>query len=280
MRWLLCASVVLIEGCGARSDLEAPTIDEPVIEPPDAGVLTGPGPIEPPVCVASRPTPSASCGPLAFRIETEAACAIDLAAGASLDAEGFMTANARECDPCGPDPGCVNATKTHCNRIFTMNRFGAGHIIGWCDSTTLDRLIAELDALTYLARTNTPRVALVGAGYPCPNADEWGEYLGETLPDDALDPASLAAEWDVVIACGALSGADGVWQATLQSYVRDYGGGLLVVEDYKLACAANQASLVALNALTEPAGFLFMPIDLEWAPIEVELPCVADYPFR
>jgi len=254
-----------LTACGARFALDDRS--------PDAGLAKG-------ECAESPAPPADTCGPLAFQVSTEASCSIALSAGASADAEGFIAAEV--CHPCTLQEACDPTEHRACNRMFLMNRFGAGHIIAWCDATTLVTLLGRFDAAGYLGRTTSPRVASVGTMWPCPplSSDIPGAtHLGATLPDlYASDPEALAASFDVLIVCGSPGEGGGPWQSTLLSFVRDLGKGLLISEDYMLSCEPMGPDLLAVNEMTKEAGFVFEPIELTWAPLAVDLACVADYP--
>jgi hypothetical protein len=227
--------------------------------------------------VSPPPSGAASCGALSIHVQTKASCGLAFSGGAGLDAEGFI--HARACTTYQNGPTCREPVPLGCHRILAMTRLGAGHIIGWCDSTTLGELLAQMDAFTYLGATAAPRVASVGRCPPKLPGVPGATYLGLSLPDAyASSPEALAADWDALVVCSAPGELGGPWQTSLLRYVRDLGKGAFFQYDYILPPDASVPDLVAMNAITGEAGFVFEPIDLEWAPLGVDLPCVADYP--
>src|SRR5262249_26505927 len=139
-------------GCGARSTLDAD------VDVEAHGVRGCPS--------SPAPPGSSSCGDLSLHMQTQASCALGLADGASLDGEGFIQAHVCKTFPGGPV--CREPGPRDCHRVLAMNRFQAGHVMGWCDGTTLGALVGGMDAFAYLGATDAPRVASVGHVYPCP----------------------------------------------------------------------------------------------------------------
>jgi hypothetical protein len=232
---------LLLIGCGARSELETP-----------------------------------NCSPLHVDLAVREACEIARPGDAPVDAEGFVSVQSCSTSECSTADKCGGPYEPH--RVFVMNRLGAGHVIGWCDSTTLIDLMGEIDAADYLGQMDEPRVAAVG-DYPCgpgPTGIPGVTYLGEALPSGYEDGAVLATDWDVLIACGWRSDFGDAFAPAVLTFVREQGRGLLAVSDYMCAGAPGPA-LAQMNAVTGQAGFVFEPEDLGWGNGDIDLNCVRDY---
>lgn len=207
------------------------------------------------------------CGELRFAIETKQSCSMDVLPGHELDGEGFIEVGG----------------KSH--RVFAMDRWGSGHVVAWCDGTTLPLLIDAFDAMGYLSQSATPRVASFGDSTLCNPAYSVegkslpAEYLGQTLPDGlGQDPAQLAAAYDVVVFCGFRIPWNPAWASTLSRFVTEYGKGLLVVMEYE--SLATDADFASMSAVTRGAGIVFNPLSLPWTPATsyIDAECVPDLP--
>jgi hypothetical protein len=281
------AAALAITGCGARSDLLDPAGERetevpapPPAPPPPPSPPPSP-PLPPPECSgAPGPPPAASCGPLKMPLSTRFACGISLTDCAPVDAEGFVTVQV--CPRCLVEDSCDGAPFGQ-HRVFAMSRLGAGHVIGWCDTTSLVELIGSFDAYGYLGRSSAPRVASIGR-FPCePNSQSpvpSASYLGATLPAKYKDAAALAADWDVLIACGTDWDLTNSFVSIVGPFVREYGRGLLAVSDYVCADESKplEPAFGQMNAIIVDAGFIFEPVNLGNGSGDVDLPCVADYP--
>jgi len=205
------------------------------------------------------------CEDIDFTIQTQQACAISILDGFELDGEGFINLGGED------------------HRVFAMDRWGDGHVIAWCDATTLPELLGAFNATGYLGQEDDPLVASFGDDFLCDPA-VWGlppgiTYLGEDLPAYyADDPAGLAADWDAVILCGFRIPWATDWSDEIASFVSDHGKGFLAVMEYE--SLAFDADFDAMNLITDPAGIHFEPLNLDWAPTStsVVLDCVPDVP--
>jgi len=268
----LCAAA-----CGARSALEEPPpLDAAAPEAPptlDAG-LPCPGGGRP-------PSDGGACGPLSFHFGLAAACTISLIDCAPIDAEGFAMARDSTCDCALPLDACPMGPWSS-YRVFAMNRMGRGHVLGFGDSTNLTELVVKMDAFGYLGQTAFPRVASLGGGWPCPYPGINGvTFLGETLPAKYGDAAALAADWDVIVLCGAnewFANLDPAWAPLLVSFVRDLGRGLLAAGEYTCTGKAHHSSFEIMNSIVSQAGFTFDPDNMYTGNLSVDLPCVTDFP--
>jgi hypothetical protein len=206
------------------------------------------------------------CESIEFTIQTMQACAISILDGFEMDGEGFISLGGND------------------YRVFAMDRWGEGHVVAWCDATTLPELLAAFNVTGYLGQVESPHVASFGDNYLCNPAMYAGlpadiTYLGEDLPAIYQgDAAGLAADWDVIVLCGFRIGWDTDWSEELGSFVADLGKGFLAVMEYE--SLAFQEDFDAMNLITAPAGIAFEPLNLEWAPTStsVTLECVPDVP--
>ncbi len=286
MAAVLCA-------CGARSGL-----DEPPTPDVDAGVVAAPPAVTPPdpmVCPDLPLAPFESCGPMRFRLGTEASCAlVRTSCEQPVDAEAWqpVTCPWSACDP-ATDPRCdwpspCDRDDPPRYRVLGLNRWGEGHVLAYCDSTVLAALLERDGILRYLSPAAAPRIASVGAGYPCapderdPRRLTIATYLGAVLPGTYLDePARLAADWDVLVACPRRMPVEDIaaLEPVIDRFVRVDGGGLVVTDDYVNPSWLDpipRAHIDVVSRLIEPAGFRFLPITLPHSNYEVDLPCVPD----
>jgi hypothetical protein len=220
-------------------------------------------------CKGGRCEPN-DCAPLDLAIEVYGACALDLASGVDLDGEAFIDADGRQ------------------QRVLALNRWGTGHFIAWCDSSTLVDLVTGVNARRYLGRSDSARVASFGddfmcnpgsvSAYPLP---PWVTYLGQSLPIQYRDaPEALAADWDAVIFCGYRIEWDEAWIPTLQAYVNEHGRGLLASLDYA-GVDARPSDFAHMNAVIAPTGVTFLEVLNFQATAMVsvdEQECVPDLP--
>jgi hypothetical protein len=211
---------------------------------------------------------SNECGRLEIAIETYGSCALDLASGAELDGEAFIDADGRQ------------------QRVLALDRWGTGHLMAWCDSSTLVDLVNGVNARRYLGRSNGARVASFGDDFMC-NPDSpsayplppWVTYLGLGLPAQyRAAPAALAADWDAVIFCGYRAEWDDAWIPTLQAYVSEHGRGLLAALDYA-GVDATPPDFAHMNSLVAPTGVTFLEVLNYQHTASVSVPdeCVPDF---
>jgi len=156
--------------------------------------------------------------------------------------------------------------------VLALGRWGAGHWIAWCDSTTLAAPLSAFDARYYLGQRNAARVASFGyslcrlaAGSA---ASQWVQYLGDRLPDRYRgDAAALASDWDALIYCGWVprGGPREFLAAELREFVTRYGRGLMVSMDY--GSAARQSIYDPVNELLAETGVSFVAVttDVAWS---------------
>lgn len=234
--------------CGARTGV--PGGD------PDADPFTG-------VCPASG-TADAPCGPLTFQLGTQESCALTTSRPA--DALGFVPFSCPI-----QHPNCAHQPPGDCFAVFALLRYGKGHVAASCDSTTLSELIPRAKLIPTLGQKVAPRIARLGTGYF--GTDPIGTNLGGSLPPNYVDPAVLAADWDVLV----VSGGEAAWAPTIGSFVRDFGKGLLAVLDY-VSAVMPPTKVDPMNAITRPMGITFQPVDLGYATLDVDLACVPDVP--
>jgi hypothetical protein len=205
------------------------------------------------------------CEGIQFTIDTKQACALSISSGFQMDGESFIQLN-------GTD-----------YRVFAMDRWGSGHVIAWCDSTTTNELLNAFNVAGYLGQVDQPKVASFGDNYLCnpgvlpESPPAWVTYLGEDLPANyANDPAALAADWDVLLVCGFRIPWANDWSAEIGAFVSQYGKGLLALGDYEGVLMAQD--FTNLSAITSPAGIIFEPLNLPWSPTStsVVIECVPD----
>jgi hypothetical protein len=213
-----------------------------------------------------------ACGKFHFTIDTKQSCSLSVLPGFKVDAESFIRLEGKD------------------YRVFAMTRWGKGHLVAWCDATTLGSLLAAFRVEEYLGQRVSPRVASFGDKYLCrpgalatsgvPRLPDSITYLGETLPEGYLDdPASLAADWDVLVYCGFRVPMPQDLPPALVPFVERDGKGLLAVMDYMgPAVGITTADFDRMNAVTAKAGIQFDSNNLAWAPAstEVVLECVPD----
>lgn len=220
---------------------------------------------------------SCECSNYDIFVETKQSCAIDIdpstanAGALPLDAEGFIT---------------IDDTPF---RVLAMDRWGKGHILAWCDGTTVNVLAEQFPLLQYLGQVPEPRIASVGYQLFCgPRASsttgalglsaENVTYLGTSLPSEYLDdPAALAEDWDGLIVCVYTDiEAPAAWSDTITAFVSEYGRGLALVGEY----ANTPEQQAGLSSWARGTGIEFVSISLPWAPAATEaaLDCVADVP--
>lgn len=225
------------------------------------------------------------CSRMVWEMGTRASCAI-VASDCTdpLDGEAFQRGACptevggwAEC----PDEEFRLATKF---RVLAMNRSGNGHIVGWCDSTTLVELLEKIPLARYLGQTTSPRVASIGDSWPCKAPSIPGAtYLGPALPDRYVqEPAQLAVDWDVVILCERIDELESLRTLTqvMRRFVVEDGKGLLVSRDYIYTSdlyPLDEEREAILGDLTGPAGFVFDPIALGWSRAAANEACVPDF---
>jgi len=212
--------------------------------------------------------PGCDCGKLEFTIATQQSCAITVLPGFDLDGEGFISLSGQQ------------------HRVFAMDRWGAGHVVAWCDGTTLPQLLAAFDVAGYLAQKPSPKVASFGDDYLCKPGGiaanpvpGWVTYLGKDLPAQYKGNAALLAQdWDAMIFCGFRVPWTTDWTSELSEFVGQHGRGLLAVMEYE--SLAKNLDFTNMSKITAPAGIQFSPLNLPWAPssTSVSIECVPDLP--
>lgn len=212
--------------------------------------------------------PGCECGKLEFQIDTQQSCAISVLPGFALDGEGFINLG-------GAD-----------HRVFAMDRWGKGHVMAWCDSTTLPQLLAAFNVTGYLGQVDNPKVLSFGDDYLCKPGGIPGNplpsyvmYQGLDLPAQYKnDPTQLAADWDVVIFCGFRVDWPNDWSPEIEQFVSVHGKGFLGVMDYEGVVEPDD--FTNMSKITAPAGIQFDPLNLAWAPssTSVSIECVPDLP--
>ncbi len=207
------------------------------------------------------------CESIEFAIETQQSCSIDILDGFEMDGEGFIHLEGED------------------HRVFAMDRWGEdGHVIAWCDSTTMASFLGAFNVVGYLGQVDDPVVVSFGHYLCDPGAYlPWPEdvaYLGQSLPAVYQgNPAQMAADFDVLIFCGFGPGAwSHDWVDEIASFVTDHGKGFLAVMEYE--SVALQTDFDNMSAITSPAGIVFEALNLDWAPtsVSVEIDCVPDLP--
>ena len=212
--------------------------------------------------------PGCDCGKLEFTIDTKQSCAIQIQPGFQVDGEGFISL----------------AGKNH--RVFAMDRWGAGHIVAWCDGTTLPQLLSAFDVTGYLGQLDSPKVASFGDDFLCEPGKLGGHglptsisYLGKDMPTKYKGAATaLAQDYDVIIVCGFRIPWTNDWSVELKDFVELHGKGLLAVMEYESLADANDFQNT--SKITSPAGIVFEPLNLAWAlgAKSVSIDCVPDLP--
>jgi hypothetical protein len=152
------------------------------------------------------------CEDIAFTIQTMQSCAISILDGFEMDAEGFIELSGE-------------------HRVFAMDRWGDdGHVIAWCDSTTINALLEAFNVTGYLGQVDEPVVASFGDYYLCNPAGlpgympDYVNYLGEDLPAEYQGhPEMMAADFDVLIMCGFRIDWPYDWRVPAGDGLRGYG---------------------------------------------------------
>ncbi len=212
--------------------------------------------------------PGCECGKLEFAIDTKQSCAISIQPGTTVDGEGFIQLGGQS------------------HRVFAMDRWGKGHVIAWCDATTLPDLLDAFNVTGYLGQVTDPKVASFGDDYLCEPGKiaghllpTWIQYQGFDLPAKYKGNAALLAQdFDVVIFCGFRTNWPTDWSADIASYVANEGKGFLAVMDYEGVVKA--VDFQNMSKITGQAGIVFEPLNLAWAPssTSVSIECVPDLP--
>lgn len=210
--------------------------------------------------------PGCDCGKLEFAIDTKQSCAISL--NTTVDGEGFIQLGGQS------------------HRVFAMDRWGKGHVIAWCDATTLPELLDAFDVKGYLGQVKDPKVASFGDEYLCQPGkipghplQSWVQYQGFDLPAKYKgNAAALAQDFDVVVFCGFRNNWPTDWSAEISDYVQTQGKGFLAVMDYE--GVVQGADFTNMSKITGQAGIVFEPLNLAWAPssTSVSIECVPDLP--
>lgn len=262
----------------AEAEVEPPPLErEPppiFVEEQEAEVLVDP--VDALECEDG--TPGCGCEPVSFRVATRASCDMQLVEGAEVDGTAFLHGS---------------------HLVFVMNRWGSGHIIGWCDATTSIELMEAFPGWAYLGQTEEPRIAVMGSHWGCeqrmPGYPFWANEMPQAYVDD---PAKLAEDYDVIMICGYNMGLvpndetvpenpEALWpthlQPVLTSFVKEHGKGLFMVMDYHDAetnRVVKEFEVDNMNAIVRDAGFEFVPSSVDWgdAAANFTLECVADVP--
>lgn len=207
------------------------------------------------------------CGDLAFSLSTYQSCSLGTISGTELDGEAFISMGGQE------------------HRVLAMDRWGSGHLIAWCDASTIGDLMLAFDAAGYLAQKAEPRIASFGnlptcqPGFLQPiSIPESVTYLGAELPVEYIgNAAKLAADWDALVFCGYHTEWNTSLASLIQAYVTEYGRGLLAAMDY-LGYDIQPTDFEQMSAVTGPSGVIFNPISLDWADAtaNVAIECIPD----
>lgn len=208
----------------------------------------------------------AQCVDIKLQIATQQSCAMTILNGFKMDGEGFITVNAQQ------------------RRVFAMDRWGNGHVVAWCDSTTMPELLKAFDVRGYLGQVPNARVASFGDNFLCnPQAytmlPMWMQYLGQDLPAKYKGNAQLLAQdWDVVVFCGFRIAWPNDWTSEIGAFVSTHGKGFLAAMDYE--GVVMQQDFTNMSKITTPAGIQFDPLSLPWSPatLTASLSCVPDVP--
>ena len=211
-------------------------------------------------------TMDAMCNGIKIQIATQQSCAMTILQGFTMDGEGFIT---------------VNNVK---ERVFAMDRYGMGHIIGWCDSTTMPQLLQSFDVRGYLGQKQSAKVASFGDNFLCNPAmytqlPMWMEYQGQDLPAKYKGNAALLAQdWDAIVFCGFRIPWATDWTSEIDAFVSQYGKGFLGAMDYEGVVMMND--FTNMTKITKAAGIQFDPLNLPWSPatLNASLDCVPDVP--
>jgi hypothetical protein len=143
------------------------------------------------------------------------------------------------------------------------------------------------NAAGYLAQKAQPKIASFGNASTCTpgflqpiSIPDYVTYLGSELPADYLgNPAKLAAEWDALVFCGYHTPWNAGLASLIQTYVTEYGRGLLAVMDYT-GFDIPPADFDQMNAITTSSGVTFNAVNLDWADAtaNVSIACIPDLP--
>ena len=207
------------------------------------------------------------CVDIAFTIETMRSCAISILDGFEVDGEGFIDVEGDE------------------DRVFAMDRWGEdGHIIAWCDTSTIHELLEAFNVICYLGQVDEPVVASFGDHHLCDPEGLGGimpdyvNYLGEDMPAEYVgNAAQMAADFDVLIFCGFRIDWLTEWSTEIESFVTDHGKGFLAAMDYFGVVMSSDFN--NMNLITDQAGIHFESLNLESpTAAEVVIECVPDLP--
>lgn len=213
-----------------------------------------------------QPQMDAKCANIKLQIATQQSCAMTILNGFTMDGEGFIT---------------VNNVK---ERVFAMDRWGTGHVIGWCDSTTMPELLKAFDVRGYLGQTMNARVASFGDNYLCnpqmyTQLPQWIQYQGQDLPAKYKGNAALLAQdWDALIFCGFRIPWATDWTTEIDAFISQHGKGFLAAMDYE--GVVMQQDFTNMTKITQGGGIQFDPLNLPWSPatLTASLDCVPDVP--
>jgi hypothetical protein len=206
------------------------------------------------------------CVDIDFSIMTMQSCSIDILDGFEVDGEGFIEIE-------GDD-----------HRVFAMDRWDEGHIIAWCDGTTLGTLLEAFNAIGYLGQVDDPVVVSFGDDFLC-NPEvysllpDYMTYLGQDLPAEYQnDPEQMAADFDVLVFCGFRIPWAYDWVDEVAQFVAEQGKGFLAVMEYE--GVSEMDDFTNMSAITEPSGIVFNPMNLDHAQTEISvyIECVPDLP--
>jgi hypothetical protein len=175
--------------------------------------------------------------------------------------------------------------------VFGLGSAGKGRLVFSGDGNIVFRE-GQCPLWQWLGATGAayPRVLCIGAKYPClgethPGAQDVNglhgypgqlDYGGLTLPPryDG-SPAALRDDYDVVTYFGVLDHATGTWRSnpadagTLETFVREEGGGLYIVSEY-YGGGASDAQIASANELGRPWSVEFERLSLAWAQTSAE----------
>ena len=181
--------------------------------------------------------------------------------------------------------------------VFGLGEAGAGRLAFSGDGNVIYRE-GTCPLWEWLGATGAqpPRVLCIGADWPCRGETDAMppleinllhtypgqlDYGGLTLPAQYEgDPSALHTDYDLVVYFAVLDFATGGWDydpgdvGTLESFVRDEGGGLYLIGEY-WGGGMGTEQLDSLNALAAPYDIAFQQLSLAWGPAgaTVELDC-------
>jgi hypothetical protein len=166
-------------------------------------------------------------------------------------------------------------------RILVQQRWGEGHLLSFCDMTSVWELAYRADLPALLGQPGG-RVGSMGYDTLCgpwreppvssdvPIPDLPIEFLGTPPPESLNDPVRLAERVDVVFLCGRIVflWLDH-WIDTLRRFVTEQGKAILVAMDYVgTGTIDHREDYPFVNELVRPAGVEFVETSIPWSVAE------------